>query len=149
MRKKSGLGAPVSERGFNSIVVVPIRYRDKTLGALHLADEREGMFPLKTVESLEGMALIIGEALYRLAALEEQQVRLASAVESTAEAVVITSPLQENTSPRAKWKILPHAEYPTRSGNASPAMKPGYFDRIVHTISRTRTGQTGLSGGVH
>ncbi len=79
------------QRGFNSIVVVPIRYRDKTLGALHLADEREGMFPLKTVESLEGMALIIGEALYRFS-IEEQQVRLASAVESTAEAVVITEP---------------------------------------------------------
>jgi PAS domain S-box-containing protein len=79
------------QRGFNSIVVVPIRYRDKTLGALHLADEQEGMFTAKTVESLEDMALIIGEALYRFS-IEEQQVRLASAVEATAEAVVITEP---------------------------------------------------------
>jgi PAS domain S-box-containing protein len=77
------------QRGFNSIVVVPVRYRDTILGAIHLADEREGMFPLKTVEFLERIALIIGEALYRFS-IEEQQVRLASAVESTAEAVVIT-----------------------------------------------------------
>jgi PAS domain S-box-containing protein len=77
------------QRGFNSIVVVPVRYRDTILGAIHLADKREGVFPLPTVEFLERIALIIGEALYRFS-IEEQQVRLASAVESTAEAVVIT-----------------------------------------------------------
>ena len=87
-QKKSYRGL-CHRRGFNSLVVVPVRYRDKVLGAIHLADEREGVFPLKTVEFLERIALIIGEALYRFS-IEEQQVRLASAVESTADAVVIT-----------------------------------------------------------
>jgi PAS domain S-box-containing protein len=90
--KKNRFRGTCQQRGFNSIVVVPIRYRDQILGALHLADAREGMFPLKTVESLEDMALIIGEALYRFS-VEEQQARLASAVDSTAEAVVVTEPL--------------------------------------------------------
>ena len=52
-------------RGFTSLAVVPLRYREKILGAIHVADEREGMAPLKNVEFLEQMALIIGEALFR------------------------------------------------------------------------------------
>jgi len=87
-QKKSYRGL-CQQRGFNSLVVVPVRYRETILGAIHLADGREGVFPLKTVEFLERMALIIGEALYRFS-IEEQQVRLASAVEFTADAIVIT-----------------------------------------------------------
>jgi PAS domain S-box-containing protein len=77
--------------GYQSLAVIPIRYREKILGAIHLADLREGMFPPGVVEFLERMALIIGEALYRFN-IEEEQMRLASALESTAEAVVITDP---------------------------------------------------------
>ncbi len=79
------------QRGFLSVAVVPIRYRDTILGALHVADEREGMVPRQSVEFLERIALIVGEALYRFG-IEEQQVRLASALESSADAVVITEP---------------------------------------------------------
>ncbi len=79
------------QRGFLSIAVVPIRYRDAILGALHIADEREGMVPEQSVEFLERIALIIGEALYRFG-IEEEQVRLASALQSSADAVVITEP---------------------------------------------------------
>jgi PAS domain S-box-containing protein len=53
------------QRGFTSLAVVPIRYREKILGAIHIADEQEGMVPLKNVEFLERMAFIIGEALFR------------------------------------------------------------------------------------
>jgi PAS domain S-box-containing protein len=77
--------------GFASLAVIPVRYRDRVLGAIHLADEREGMVPLKAVEFLERIALIIGEALYRFG-IEEEQMRLASALESSADAVVITEP---------------------------------------------------------
>jgi PAS domain S-box-containing protein len=77
--------------GFSSIAVIPVRHRDRVLGALHLADERKGVFPLQTVEFLERIALIIGETLGRFS-VEEEQVRLASALESSADAVVITEP---------------------------------------------------------
>lgn len=57
--------------GFLSVAVIPIRYREKVLGAIHLADEKEGMVPLRTVEFIESMAPLIGEAVNRFN-LEEQ-----------------------------------------------------------------------------
>ncbi|HEY6010901.1 MAG TPA: PAS domain S-box protein, partial [Nitrospirota bacterium] len=36
--------------GFLSVAVVPMRYRDRVLGSLHVADEREGMFSPDSVE---------------------------------------------------------------------------------------------------
>lgn len=51
--------------GFASIAVIPIRYRQNILGAIHLADEGENRAPLETVEFLEDMAVLIGEAVYR------------------------------------------------------------------------------------
>ncbi len=51
--------------GFVSVAVVPIRYRHQILGALHLADRRLGRFPLASVEFIESMTPLIGEALER------------------------------------------------------------------------------------
>jgi len=75
--------------GFNSLAVVPIRYQDAPMGAIHLADERAGLLDEKTVALLEQLAYIIGEAVYRFY-VEEESARLVSAVESSADAVVIT-----------------------------------------------------------
>jgi PAS domain S-box-containing protein len=53
-------------KGFSSIAVIPIRYLKKPLGALHIADERTDMVPLKTIEFLESTASpLIGEAIQR------------------------------------------------------------------------------------
>ena len=57
--------------GFRSVAVVPIRYREKVLGAIHLADEREGMVPLKIIERIEVVTPLIGEALYRFSIEDE------------------------------------------------------------------------------
>ena len=51
--------------GYQSLAVIPIRYRDKTLGAIHLADERPERVPVGKVEFLEQMAHLIGEAMFR------------------------------------------------------------------------------------
>ncbi len=51
--------------GFLSIAIVPILHREAMLGAIHLADEREGMVPIRTVEFIESISPLIGEALYR------------------------------------------------------------------------------------
>jgi len=59
------------QKGYMSVAVIPIRYRDKVLGATHLADEREGMVPLKAVEFLESIAPLIGEAMNRFNLEEE------------------------------------------------------------------------------
>ncbi len=51
--------------GFCTLGVIPIRYREKPIGAIHLADEREGMLPHATVMLLEQLAYIVGEAVFR------------------------------------------------------------------------------------
>jgi len=51
--------------GFTSVAVIPVRHGDRMFGAVHLADEREGMVPLEKVEFLEVLAFIIGEAVYK------------------------------------------------------------------------------------
>lgn len=57
--------------GFKSLAVIPIRYRDQVLGAIHLADRRPGRFPPATVEFLESMTPLIGEAIQRFHAEAE------------------------------------------------------------------------------
>jgi PAS domain S-box-containing protein len=89
--QKSRFRGVCVQSGFLSVAVVPIRYSDRVLGALHVADGREGMVPLAGVEFLEQAAFIIGEAVHRFG-VEEERMRLASALESTADGVVITRP---------------------------------------------------------
>ncbi len=57
--------------GFRTLVVVPVRYRGRTLGAIHLADELPGALSAEEVEFLESRSLLIGEALHRFD-LEQQ-----------------------------------------------------------------------------
>ena len=51
--------------GFASLAIVPIRYREETIGALHLADRRQGQFPPDAVEFIESISPLIGEAIHR------------------------------------------------------------------------------------
>ncbi len=51
--------------GFTSLAIIPVRYRDQVIGALHLADQRPDWFPSATVEFLETMTPLIGEAMHR------------------------------------------------------------------------------------
>jgi len=59
------------QNGFLSVAVIPIRYGERILGAIHLADEREGMVPPDTVEFIESMTPLIGEAVNRFNLEEE------------------------------------------------------------------------------
>jgi PAS domain S-box-containing protein len=64
--KSSGLYRSFcANHGFASLAVVPVLYRDRVLGAIHLADSRENKLPVETVEFLENMAMLIGEAVHR------------------------------------------------------------------------------------
>ena len=68
--------------GYASVAVVPIRYRDEILGAIHLADEREGKVLLKDVEFIESIAPLIGEAIYRFNVEEKLMMSEASLAEA-------------------------------------------------------------------
>ena len=64
-KKKARYRGHCMHYGFASLAVVPIRYRDKVLGAIHLADKQENKTPAQTVEFIENMAMLIGEAVHR------------------------------------------------------------------------------------
>lgn len=55
-----------NEYGYESVALVPIRFGDGILGLIHIADTRENMVPLETVEMLEGVALQLGTAIQRV-----------------------------------------------------------------------------------
>ncbi|HTY63370.1 MAG TPA: ATP-binding protein [Acidobacteriota bacterium] len=57
--------------GFKSLAVIPVTYRDRILGAIHLADPREAFFKPATVEFLESISPLIGEAIQRFHSEEE------------------------------------------------------------------------------
>jgi signal transduction histidine kinase len=59
------------QNGFKSVAIIPIRRREKILGVIHLADEKEGSLPLKIVEFIESVAPLIGEAINRFNLEEE------------------------------------------------------------------------------
>jgi PAS domain S-box-containing protein len=52
--------------GYESVALIPITLRDRTLGLFHLADKREGMVPLKIIKVLEVIAMQLATALQRV-----------------------------------------------------------------------------------
>ena len=53
------------QAGYASLAHTPIRYCGELLGMVHLADPREDRFPPETVDFLESVAMLIGEAFHR------------------------------------------------------------------------------------
>ena len=51
--------------GFTSLAIVPIRYRDKVIGAIHLVDRRPDYFTPSIVEFIESIAPLVGETVHR------------------------------------------------------------------------------------
>ncbi|MGB9630300.1 MAG: histidine kinase, partial [Thermodesulfobacteriota bacterium] len=48
-----------------SLAIIPIKYQDRFFGIIHLADEKEGLVPSKTIEFLEAIAPLVGESIHR------------------------------------------------------------------------------------
>lgn len=94
------------QSGFASLAIIPIRYQENVIGAVHLADEKEGMVPLKTVEFIESISPLIGEAVHRFSTEEEllkYQQHLEDLVEErTALLKAATEKLQQEITERKK-----------------------------------------------
>lgn len=71
--------------GFKTMAVVPIRYGDRPIGAIHLADERLGALPLPKLRVVESVAPLIGEAVYRFRV--EQELRRSEATLAEAQRI--------------------------------------------------------------
>ncbi|MFH1689344.1 MAG: GAF domain-containing protein [Candidatus Eisenbacteria bacterium] len=85
------------QNGFASIAAVPIRYRDVAVGAIHLADEREGQVSSEAVEFLESLAPLIGEAGHRFEVEAELRRRhdTETAINALLSLALTDTPLQE------------------------------------------------------
>jgi PAS domain S-box-containing protein len=73
--------------GYASVTVIPISYRGKILGAIHLVDRKKAKVPRKVVEFIESVQPLIGEAMQRLHLEEEgeklqQQLRQAQKMDA-------------------------------------------------------------------
>lgn len=64
-RQRSNFRGACIESGFASVAIIPVRYRDQTLGALHLADRKAKKIGSRELEFLEVISPLIGEALHR------------------------------------------------------------------------------------
>lgn len=59
------------DEGYLSMALVPIRFKRRIIGLLQLNDRRENQFTLPMIQTLEGVAAHIGEAIVRRQAEEE------------------------------------------------------------------------------
>lgn len=135
--------------GFTSLAVVPIKYHEKVLGAIHLADERPNMAPLAIVEVVEQIAMIIGEAVLRFGveekllrnfgALRESEARYRSLIEDVRDIIFTLKPdgaiasfssaFEATTGwPREEW-IGRHFTALIHSDDVPLAL--GFFQRIL------------------
>jgi PAS domain S-box-containing protein len=93
--------------GFASVAVVPIRYQGEALGAIHLADERPGMFQEEIVGFMETIGPLIGEAAYRFniqEKLRQSEERYRSLVVATTQIVWTTNARGEVEGDIASWR---------------------------------------------
>lgn len=58
-------------RGYATLVVSPIKFQGKHIGAIHLADERPGLISKADLLFIEAIAPLIGEAIHRFKLEEE------------------------------------------------------------------------------
>jgi signal transduction histidine kinase/CheY-like chemotaxis protein len=61
--------------GYASVAVMPIAYRDRVVGAIHLADRGKAKIRKETIDFIESVHPLIGEAIHRFG-LEEERERL-------------------------------------------------------------------------
>ena len=92
------------QSGFKSFAIIAVRHQESVIGAIHVADEKKGMIPPKTVEFIESISPLIGEAVHRFsteAELMKYQQHLEELVEErTAMLRAATEKLQEEIAER-------------------------------------------------
>lgn len=71
--EKSRYRGTCMRHGFASLAVIPIRYREQIVGAIHLADQRKNKTPPEMIEFLEHTEMLIGEAIHRFNVEESLQ----------------------------------------------------------------------------
>ena len=99
--KRSLAGSPkarcpegCAQTGFATVAVFPLRYREQTLGALHVADRQVGKIAPDLLEFLEVISPLVGEALHRFEveeALRVSEEHFRSMIESSQDRISLLS----------------------------------------------------------
>jgi PAS domain S-box-containing protein len=88
-QQKKEYRANCMKRGFQSIAVIPIRYHEQVIGAIHITDFKKGMVPLSKIQFIEtSISPLIGEAVQRFTAeaeLEKHRLHLEELVKQRTE----------------------------------------------------------------
>ena len=94
------------ENGFATVVLIPIRYRDEIIGLIHLADESKDKVAMRSVEFIESVSPVIGEAVKRFSledALRRSHDELEIMVEErTADLAMVNDDLVKEIAERKK-----------------------------------------------
>lgn len=72
-QEKSTFRGVCVRSGFKSISIIPIRYNNKIIGAIHLADEKENKISLNTVKFIESLTFFIGEGIIKFSLTDRIQ----------------------------------------------------------------------------
>jgi PAS domain S-box-containing protein len=144
------------KRGFQSIAVVPIRYRDEVMGAIHITDYKKDMVPLAKIQFIETtIAPLIGEAIHRFNAeteLEKYRLHLEDLVKHRTEelarsnkdleqfAYVASHDLQEPLRAVSGFVSLLRLQLE----NELDAKKTEYMNFVTDGVSRMQTLINGL-----
>lgn len=59
------------KEGFLSIAIIPVRYKERIIAGIHLADKAENKFPPELVKFIESVTDLIGEGIYKFTLLEK------------------------------------------------------------------------------
>jgi len=127
MRERGALAC--QKAGYQSMVQTGIRYDGQLIGMLHLADLTPGKVPQETIDFVESVAPLIGEALHRFQveqALAESEEQFRALFEKHDEVMLLVSP--------GKWKLV----------DANPAAC-AYFSRTRDQMVRCNLPELGVN----
>jgi PAS domain S-box-containing protein len=86
---------PCERARYASLAHAPIKYRNRILGIILLADRRDGKFPLEVAQFLDSAAPLVGEALHRFSLeseLRESEERFRSLFERHQSVMLLVDP---------------------------------------------------------
>jgi len=121
------------KRGFASIAILPIRFHDETLGAIHLADERSGAFSLEVINFMETIVPLIGEAVHRFnveAELRKNEARYRSLVVASSQIVWSTNAAGEVADDLPFWRAY--------TGQSREEIMGWGWTNVIHAEDRRR-----------
>ena len=64
-QEKTRFRGMCAQHGYASVAVIPVRYKNKIIGAIHLADKGADRISPKAIESIESLTRVIGDGLQK------------------------------------------------------------------------------------